>query len=191
MKIDAEVEKAVKEVGMRDQYHGNVYLPDFARDIVLYGKSDAVGVLAAYGIGSKEFLEIAKLPLFKTHVDNLKKILASSDFAVVQIKAAEALEAAVLSLQGRIATGVMTTDELIKATSLLNKMVGNEAARKQLTSDIVGPVNTGTVVNIAYGGGDLSKLKPLPDNVPVNETFAKIAHRYNMDGVIDAEVDNV
>lgn len=191
MKQDIETEKLVKEIGMRDQYYKHVYLPDFARDIVFYGKTDAQGVLTAYNITAEDFQAIAKMPLFLSQVANLKKVLASSDLAVVQLKAAEALEAAVLSLQGRIAQGTMTTDELIKTTGLLHKIVGSEAARRQLTSEITGPVNTGTVVNIAYGGADLAKLKPLPADVPVNETFAKIAHQYDMTGVTDVEGEDV
>lgn len=190
MKLDDEVETAIKDVGMRDQYYKHVYLPDFARDIVLYGKTDAQGVLDAYQITAEEFAVIAKMPLFLAHLDNLKKTLASSEYAVVQIKAAEALEAVVLSLQGRVAQGVMTTQELIRTGDFLFKVIGSESLRKQVSAEITGPVNTGTVVNIAYGA-DLAELQPLPNNVAVNETFAKVKGRYNMAGIVEAEVQHV
>ena len=183
MKLEDDVVKQIKDVGMKDQYYKHVYLPDFARDIVLYGKTDAMGVLSAYELTAEEFQTIAKMPLFLTHIANLRKTLASSDYAVVQIKAAEALEAVVLSLQGRVAQGVMTTPELFK-------IIGSESLRKQVAAEITGPVNQGTVVNIAYGA-DLHKLKPLPPDVPVNETFAKVAANYDMTGVLDTGVERV
>lgn len=190
MKLEDDVAKQIKDVGMKDQYYKHVYLPDFARDIVLYGKTDAMGVLTSYELTPEDFQTIAKMPLFLTHVANLRKTLASSDYAVVQIKAAEALEAVVLSLQGRVAQGVMTTPELIKTGDFLFKVIGSESLRKQAVAEITGPVNQGTVVNIAYGA-DLHKLKPLPADVPVNETFAKVASNYDMTGVVDSEVERV
>lgn len=190
MKLNDDVAKQIKDIGMNDQYYKHVYLPDFARDIVLYGKTDAMGVLASYDIDAEDLQKIAKMPLFLTQVANLRKVLASSDYAVVQIKAAEALEAVVLSLQGRVAQGVMTTQELIKTGDFLFKVIGSESLRKQVAAEITGPVNQGTVVNIAYGA-DLHKLKPLPADAPVNETFAKIAGNYDMTGVTEVEVESV
>ena len=84
----------------------------------------------------------------------------------------------------------MTTPELIKTGDFLFKVIGSESLRKQAVAEITGPVNQGTVVNIAYGA-DLHKLKPLPADVPVNETFAKVASNYDMTGVVDAEVERV
>lgn len=190
MKLEDDVAKQIKNVGMNDQYYKHVYLPDFARDIVLYGKTGAMGVLSAYEIGAEDFQTIAQMPLFLSHIANLRKTLASSEYAVVQIKAAEALEAVVLSLQGRVAQGVMTTPELVKTGEFLFKVIGNESLRKQVAAEITGPVNQGTVVNIAYGA-DLHKLTPLPADVPVNETFTKVAKNYDMEGIIDAGVEHV
>lgn len=86
------VQETFKSQGMQDAYYKNIYLPDFARDVVLYGRSDAEKVLASYDLTVNDFLEIKKLPLFIAEVGNLKKRLAESDNAVIQIKANELLD---------------------------------------------------------------------------------------------------
>ena len=62
MKLEDDVVKQIKDVGMKDQYYKHVYLPDFARDIVLYGKTDAMGVLTSYELTPEDFQTIAKMP---------------------------------------------------------------------------------------------------------------------------------
>lgn len=182
------VNETLKSQGMKEAYYKHVYIPDIARDIVLYGRSDAHGVLAAYDLSADDFAKIAKLPLFLAEVGNLKKKLADSDNAATQIKAAELLDATLHIMQSRLVSGKLSTKELIELGKFLVDVTGAKADGGK-RGDIIGPVNTGTVVKINYGN-DLDRLQPLPENVPVNETYAKIEHLYDTKAtVVDVEHD--
>lgn len=177
MNRDDLVADTLKKQGMQDGYYKHVYIPEFARDIVLYGKSDAVGVLATYDLTPEDFQKIAKLPLFLAEVANLKKRLAESDNAALQIKAAELLDATLHIMQSRLVSGDLKTKDLIDIGKFLVDVTGAKVVQGK-SGDILGPVNTGTVVKINYGD-NLDKLPVLPADVPVNETYTKIAHLYD------------
>lgn len=189
MKRDDLVQETLKSQGMMDAYYKHVYIPDLARDIVLYGRSDAVGVLASYDLSAEDFQKVAKLPLFLAEVGNLKKKLADSDNAVLQIKASELLDATLTIMQSRLVSGNLSPKELVDVGKFLANMVGITGGGAGKSADIIGPVNTGTVVKINYGG-ELDKLQTLPADAPVNETYKRIQHLYNTNAqVIDVEHD--
>lgn len=188
MTRDDLVADTLKKQGMQDGYYKHVYIPDFARDIVLYGRSDAAGVLITYDLTPEDFQVVAKLPLFLAEVANLKKRLAESDNAVLQIKAAELLDATLHIMQSRLVAGDLKTKDLIDIGKFLVDVTGAKVVQSK-SGDIIGPVNTGTVVRINYGE-NLDKLPVLPADVPVNETYAKVEHLYNKDAkIIDVGQD--
>ena len=182
------VTETFKKQGLQEAYYKNVYIPDFARDIVLYGRSDAMGVLASYDLTPEDFQKISKLPLFLAEVGNLKKRLANSENAAVQIKAVELLDATLHIMQSRLVGGELSTKELVEVGKFLADITGAKVVQAK-GSDIIGPVNTGTVVKINYGA-DLDKLPMLPEDAPVNDTYKKIAHLYDTKAkVIYVEAD--
>lgn len=182
MTRDDLVADTLKKQGMQDAYFKHVYIPDFARDIVLYGKSDPYGVLASYDLSAEDFQKIAALPLFLAEVANLKKKLAESDNAAIQIKAAELLDATLHIMQSRLVEGNLKTKDLIDIGKFLVDVTGAKVVQGK-AGDILGPVNTGTVVKINYGE-NLDRLPVLPADAPVNETYTKIAHLYDTNAQI-------
>lgn len=185
MRIDDLVEKTVESQGLQDNYYKNVYIPEFARDVVLYGRSDIMGVLEIYDISPEDFAEIAKLPLFLAEVANLKARLASSENAAIQIKASELLDATLHTIQSRLVGGGMSNKDLIATGKFLGEVLGINAKGK--SSDIIGPVNTGTVVKISYGGAQsLSDLQVIEGDAPVNETYKKVRHLYS-DSIVEGQ----
>lgn len=183
------ISDTLKKHGFKEAYYKHVYIPDIARDVVLYGRSDSMGVLRSYDITPDDFKEIAKLPLFLAEVANLKKRLADSDNAFAQIKASELLDATLTIMQSRLVKGDLKTKDLIEIGKFLADLTGAKVVMGK-NGDIIGPVNTGTVVKINYGT-ELEKLQMLPENAPVNDTYSKIAHQYDMKKaiVIDSEAE--
>lgn len=179
------VQETFKSQGMQDAYYKNVYLPDFARDVVLYGRSDAEKVLASYDLTVNDFLEIQKLPLFMAEVGNLKKRLAESDNAVIQIKANELLDGVLHVMQSRLVSGNLKPKELVEMGKFLADLTGVKASAGK-DGGLVGPVNTGTVVQVSYGS-DLDRLHVLPADAPVNDTYKKIAGNYVQNGLVIEE----
>lgn len=177
MTRDDLVADTLKKQGMQDAYYKHVYIPDFARDVVLYGKSDAMGVLASYDLLAEDFQAISKLPLFLAEVANLKKKLAESDNAAIQIKAAELLDATLHIMQSRLVAGDLKTKDLIDIGKFLVDVTGARVVQNK-AGDILGPVNTGTVVKINYGE-NLDRIPVLPPDAPVNDTYTKISHLYD------------
>lgn len=181
------VAETFKKQGLQEAYYKNVYIPDFARDIVLYGRSDSMGVLASYDLTPEDFQKIARLPLFLAEVGNLKKRLATSENAAVQIKAVELMDATLHIMQSRLVSGNLSTKELVEMGKFLADITGAKVGSGK-GNDIIGPVNTGTVVKINYGM-DLEKLPMLPEDAPVNDTYKKISHLYDKAQVVDVEAD--
>lgn len=176
MKVDDLVEETMRDQVGQGQYYGDVYLPDFARDVVMYGRTDINGVLTAFNVTPEDFAKIAKMPLFKALVGNLKKRLADSDNIGIQMKAADLLDATLLVMQSRLLSGGMKNKELVDMAKFLVDVTGAKVIEGR--SDILGPVNTGTVVKINYGM-DLEKMPMLPTDVPVNETYKKVEHLFD------------
>ena len=91
-------------------------------------------------------------------------------------------------MQSRLVGGELSTKELVEVGKFLADITGAKVVQAK-GSDIIGPVNTGTVVKINYGA-DLDKLPMLPEDAPVNDTYKKIAHLYDTKAkVIDVEAD--
>lgn len=172
------LEETLKTGGMLDAYYKHVYLPELARDIILYGKSDAAGVLASYDITAEELSVIATMPLFKAEVANVKKRLAESDHASIHLKGVELLDATLHVMQSRIIRGELDTKELISIGKFLADLTGAWVEKGK--GDLVGPVNTGTIVNIKYGD-DLNKIQMLGQDEPVNATYTKIMGDFDID----------
>lgn len=188
MKVDDLVEETMRDQVGQGQYYGDVYLPDFARDVVMYGRTDINGVLTAFNVTPEDFAKIAKMPLFKALVGNLKKKLADSDNIGIQMKAADLLDATLLVMQSRLLSGEMKNKELVDMAKFLVDVTGAKVVEGK-AGDIIGPVNTGTVVKINYGM-DLEKMPMLPADAPVNETYKKVEHLFDTkQQIIDVDAD--
>lgn len=170
--------ETLKTGGMLDAYYKHVYLPELARDIILYGKSDAVGVLSSYDITAEDLSVISTLPLFKAEVANVKKRLAESDHASIHLKGVELLDATLHVMQSRIIRGELDTKELIAIGKFLADLTGAWVEKGK--GDMIGPVNTGTIVNIKYGD-DLDKIPQLARDAPVNATYTRIVGDFDVD----------
>lgn len=179
------LEDTLKSGGMLDAYYKHVYIPELARDIILYGKSDAVGVLESYGITAEDLAAVSTMPLFKAEVANVKKRLAESDHATIHMKGVELLDAALHVMQSRIVRGDLETKELIAIGKFLADLTGAWVEKGK--GDMLGPVNTGTIVNIKYGE-DLEKMPMYANDVPVNTTYTKIIGEFDVDKQV-IEVD--
>lgn len=190
MGVRSDLEQdTLKEKGMKDMYYVredvSVYLPEFARDVVLYGKTDSGGLLRAWDITTDDLANIVKMPLFTAALSNYKKMLAESETAVIQMHATDALEAALLTMKSRITAGTVSDANLVQMTKILTELSGARIVKSSGVGDIIGPVNTGTVIKVAYA--DMNAIPTPARDQAVNATFERIKDNYNFDGLT---VDN-
>lgn len=160
---------------MSSLFYKHVFIPSFARDIVMFGKENGEAIVEHYGLTTADLATIVETPLFKTEVRNLRKQLDTSVFATMQLRAAAALEGVVDVLAGQLTEPGIKPGDVVKISAELralalmsNQSVGSRFAEGDEPKSSAG-------MTIAFSFGDPSKLPEIRPMVDVTPSPAQIA----------------
>lgn len=138
----------------------NIYIPSFARDIVLFGKEHGEEILKEYGLGADDLKTIIELPVFKAEVRNLRKLMDEGVFVSTQMRAAAALEGAVDVLSFRMTDPETSTKDVVAVVKELKAlaMMTHTCMLRKAEGDQ--PTSAaGMTINFSFG--DPGKLPPI------------------------------
>lgn len=92
-------------VGLDFGYYKDIYIPHLVRQILLYGSTRFVEVVATHNLTAEDVEYITELPLFKKETRELKAIAEASPNALIQIKAREIVDEGLESLRNIVKYG--------------------------------------------------------------------------------------
>lgn len=154
-------------------FYKNVFIPSFARDIVLFGLEHGAAVVDQYGLSVEDLATIVEMPLFKAEVKNLRILMDSGVLVTTQMKAAAALESGVEVLGSKLADpdikpadAVKIMQELRSLATMTHTVVAKSSGRAEGDAQTTA---AGMTINFSFG--DPSQLPPLRE--PINVTPAQ------------------
>lgn len=156
-------------------FYKNVFIPSFARDIVLFGIEHGASVVEQYGLSVQDLAEIVELPLFKAEVKNLRIMMDSGVLITTQMKAAAALESGVEVLGMKLADPDIKAADAVKIMQELRSLatMTHTVIAKSGGAASGDTPTTAAGMTINFSFGDPSQLPPIREPINVTPTLDK------------------
>lgn len=151
-------------------FYKNIFIPSFARDIVLFGKEQGLALVEQYGLTAEDLAQIIELPLFKAEVRNLRILMDEGVLITTQMKAASALDGMVDLLAERALDPDIKPGELVKIVQELRSMamLSHTTIAKGGGSAVGDAPTSAAGMTINFSFGDPNNLPPIRE--PINIT---------------------